>query len=339
MQLGMVGAGRMGAGLARRLFRSGHTCVVHDPDNEAMERLRGEGIATAPSLAELVATLQPPRTVWVMVPAAVTAAVVTELGELLRHDDVVIDGGNSYYRDSVQRARLLAALGVHYLDVGTSGGVFGTERGFCLMVGGAKPIVDRLDPIFRALAPGAEAAPRTPGRDGESTPEENGFIHCGGPGAGHFVKMVHNGIEYGQMAALAEGLAILRNADIGSGAHAHDAETAPLYDADFYNYDFDIAAIVEAWRRGSVISSWLLDLTAAAVRVDPDLSEFSGHVADSGEGRWTLQAAIDEGVPAHVLAAALMERFASRGGGEYANKALSAMRSAFGGHIEQAVPA
>ncbi|MFI2478810.1 phosphogluconate dehydrogenase (NAD(+)-dependent, decarboxylating) [Nocardia xishanensis] len=337
MQLGMVGAGRMGAGLVRRLTQAGHSCVVYDPNSAAVDRLRADGVAGVASLPEFVGALEKPRIAWVMVPAAVVGSVVAELASLLEPGDVVVDGGNSFYRDAVVRAGELAARGIEYVDVGTSGGVHGAERGFCLMVGGTKNAVLQLEPVFRALAPGVDAAGRTFGRRGRPAPEEHGYVHCGGPGAGHFVKMVHNGIEYGQMAALAEGMAILRNAGIGAKSRSCDAETAPLPNAAFYRYDFDIAAILEAWRRGSVVSSWLTDLTAAAVHADPDLAAFSGHVADSGEGRWTLQAAIDEGVPAHVLAAALLERFSSRGEGEYANKALSAMRKAFGGHLEQEV--
>ncbi|MFE2995743.1 phosphogluconate dehydrogenase (NAD(+)-dependent, decarboxylating) [Nocardia sp. NPDC059246] len=335
MKLGLVGAGRMGAGLARRLTRAEHTCVVYDPDAVTVDRLRAEGIRGADSLTELVEALEPPRIVWVMVPAAVTDKVIADLRPLLAPGDVLIDGGNSFYRDDVERAASLAEGGIHYLDVGTSGGVYGDQRGFCLMIGGDATVANRVDPIFRALAPGTEVCARTPGRDGTPAREEHGYVHCGPAGAGHFAKMVHNGIEYGQMAALAEGMAILRNANIGAAARASDAETAPLPDADFYRYDFDVPAILEAWRRGSVVSSWLVDLTAAAVYADPGLSEFSGRVADSGEGRWTVQAAIDEGVPAHVLTAALLERFASRGEADYANKALSAMRKAFGGHFEQ----
>ncbi|MGW6332972.1 phosphogluconate dehydrogenase (NAD(+)-dependent, decarboxylating) [Nocardia rhamnosiphila] len=336
MRVGMVGAGRMGAGLAHRLKRAGHSCVVYDPDTAAVDRLRTDGVAGVGSLVDLVAALEAPRTVWVMVPAALTDAVVAELGDLLDPDDVIVDGGNSFYRDDIARSRMLAAHGIHYVDVGTSGGVFGDRRGFCLMIGGETAIVERLDPIFRALAPGVDTATRTPGRHGPVGRAEHGYLHCGAAGAGHFVKMVHNGVEYGQMAALAEGMAILRNADIGTAPRAADAETAPLADASFYTYDLDVAEIVEVWRRGSVVSSWLVDLTAAAVHADPELGGYSGRVADSGEGRWTVQAAVDEGVPAHVLTAALYERFASRGEADYAGKALSAMRHAFGGHGEKA---
>ncbi|WP_280421846.1 phosphogluconate dehydrogenase (NAD(+)-dependent, decarboxylating) [Nocardia carnea] len=337
MQIAMVGAGRMGAGLVRRLTRAGHQCVVYDQDAEAANRLCADGATAVVSLEELVDRLATPRIVWIMVPAALTDTVIDAVAPLLDRGDVVIDGGNSFYRDDVVRARSLAEQGIHYIDVGTSGGVHGAERGFCLMIGGESAVVARLDPIFHALAPGAGAAARTPGRTGAVAPAEDGYLHCGPAGAGHFVKMVHNGIEYGHMAALAEGMAILRNANIGNVARPRDAETAPVADASFYTYDLDIAAILEVWRRGSVVSSWLVDLTAAAVHADPDLDEFTGRVADSGEGRWTVQAAVDEGVPAHVLAAALFERFASQAGGDYAGKALSAMRHAFGGHIEKAV--
>ena len=335
----MVGAGRMGSGLVQRLARAGHDCVVYDPDAEAVARLCSDGVHGAADLANLVASLEAPRIVWLMVTAALTVAVVVELSELLAPGDVLIDGGNSFYRDDVARARTLARQGIEYIDVGTSGGVFGAQRGFSLMIGGEAAVVQRLDPIFRDLAPGVDTAPRTPGRAGPAAPAEHGYLHCGRAGAGHFVKMVHNGVEYGQMAALAEGMAILQKADIGAVARLRDAETAPLPDSAYYSYDLDVAEIVEVWRRGSVVSSWLVDLTAAATHADPDLDQFSGRVADSGEGRWTVQAAIDTGVPAHVLTAALYERFASRDEGGYANKALSAMRHAFGGHTEQAVHA
>ncbi|WP_216918116.1 phosphogluconate dehydrogenase (NAD(+)-dependent, decarboxylating) [Nocardia noduli] len=339
MQVGIVGAGRMGAGLARRLVRHGHTCVVYDPDVQAVDRLRADGVIGVGTLEELVATLEGPRIVWVMVPASLTGAVIENVLRFLVADDVVIDGGNSFYRDDVARGRALAEHGIHYVDVGTSGGVYGIERGFSLMIGGDPAIVERLDPIFRDLAPGVAAATRTPGRSGTVARAEHGYLHCGAIGAGHFVKMIHNGVEYGQMAALAEGMAILRKAGIGISARTGDTSIEAVADADFYSYDFDIAEILEVWRRGSVVSSWLVDLTTAAVHADPELSGFSGHVADSGEGRWTVQAAIDEGVPAHVLTAALYERFASRGEADYANKALSAMRMAFGGHMEKAAEA
>lgn len=332
MQLGMIGAGRMGSGLVRRLTAREHSCVVYDPDPAAVGRLPDTHVSRAESFAELVQALAIPRIVWVMVPAARTGEVIAELEGLMEFDDVIVDGGNSYYRDAIARSRRLASRGIHYLDVGTSGGVHGADRGFCLMIGGESRIVERLEPIFRALAPGADTATRTPGRTGGITPAEHGYLHCGPAGSGHFVKMVHNGVEYGQMAALAEGMAILRNADVGAETRSVDAETAPLADADCYTYDFDIADILEVWRRGSVVSSWLVDLTAAAVYAKPQLDEFSAEVDDSGEGRWAVQTAVDEGVPAPVLTAALYERFASRGEADYSRKALSAMRHAFGGH-------
>jgi 6-phosphogluconate dehydrogenase len=334
MQLGMIGLGRMGANLVRRLERAGHQCVVFDRNRPTVQRLEGEGAAGAASLEDLVAKLSAPRAVWVMVPAGVTGQVVDELAGLLGPGDVVIDGGNSYYRDDVQRAEALAAGGLHYLDVGTSGGVFGLERGYCLMIGGEAEVVDRLDPLFRALAPGLEAASRTPGREGQPRPEELGYLHCGPAGAGHFVKMVHNGIEYGIMAAYAEGLNILHRANVGKHMEEISAEAAPLRDPDFYRYDLDVAAVAELWRRGSVIGSWLLDLTAHALAQDPEVAGFSGRVSDSGEGRWTVAAAVETGVPAHVLTTALYERFASRGEADFADKLLSAMRKEFGGHEE-----
>lgn len=337
MTVGLVGAGRMGAGLIHRLVRAGHRCVVYDKDIDAVARLSSDAVLGARTPAELVERLEAPRAVWVMVPAALTGEVITELGELMMAGDVIIDGGNSFYRDDIERSARLSGKGIHFLDVGTSGGVHGAERGFCLMIGGERAIVERLDPVFRALAPGVDTAARTAGRDGEPATEEHGYLHCGPAGAGHFVKMVHNGIEYGQMSALAEGMAILKGANIGRAERPLDAETAPLPDAGYYHYDFDLPAVTELWRRGSVVSSWLVDLTAAALRDDPQLNGFSGRVADSGEGRWTVQAAIDEGVPAYVLTAALLERFSSREGGDYANRALSAMRHAFGGHPAQAV--
>ena len=334
MQLGMIGLGRMGANLVRRLERAGHQCVVFDRNQAIVQQLAGEGAVGAASLEELVAKLSAPRAVWVMVPAGVAGPVVEELAGLLEPDDVVIDGGNSYYRDDVQRAEALEGRGLHYLDVGTSGGVFGLERGYCLMIGGEAEVVERLDPLFRALAPGLEAAPRTPGREGRPRPEELGYLHCGPVGAGHFVKMVHNGIEYGIMAAYAEGLNILHKANIGKRQEEASAEAAPLRDPDFYRYDLDVAAIAELWRRGSVIGSWLLDLTAHALLQDPKVAGFSGRVSDSGEGRWTVAAAVETGVPAHVLTTALYERFASRGEADFADKLLSAMRKEFGGHEE-----
>jgi 6-phosphogluconate dehydrogenase len=334
MQLGMIGLGRMGANLVRRLERAGHQCVVYDRNQPTVQQLEGEGAAGAASLEELVGKLSAPRAVWVMVPAGVAGQVVEELAGLLEPGDTVIDGGNSYYRDDVQRADALKARGLHYLDVGTSGGVYGLERGYCLMIGGEAEVVERLDPLFRALAPGLEAASRTPGREGQPRPEELGYLHCGPAGAGHFVKMVHNGIEYGIMAAYAEGLNILHKANIGKHQEEISAEAAPLRDPGFYRYDLDVAAVAEVWRRGSVIGSWLLDLTAHALVQDPRVAGFSGRVSDSGEGRWTVAAAVETGVPAHVLTTALYERFASRGEADFADKLLSAMRQEFGGHEE-----
>jgi 6-phosphogluconate dehydrogenase len=334
MQLGMIGLGRMGANLVRRLEGAGHRCVVYDRNQAAVARLEGEGVAGAASLEGLVAGLERPRAVWVMVPAGVVGTVVEELAGLLEPGDVVIDGGNSYYRDDIARAEALAARGLDYLDVGTSGGVFGQQRGFCLMIGGPAEVVERLEPLLGALAPGLAAAGRTPGRQGPPRPEEHGYLHCGPAGAGHFVKMVHNGIEYGIMAAYAEGLNILRKANVGKRAVAASAEAAPLRDPGFYRYDFDVAAVAEVWRRGSVIGSWLLDLTAHALVQDPAVAGFSGRVSDSGEGRWTVAAAVDTGVPAHVLTTALYERFASRGEADFADRLLSAMRKEFGGHEE-----
>jgi 6-phosphogluconate dehydrogenase len=337
MQLGMIGLGRMGANLVRRLMRHGHECVVFDVNPSSIALMESEGATGAASLEDFVARLIPPRVAWIMVPAGYAGATVMDLAALMSEGDIVIDGGNSYYRDDIQRAEALHERGLHYVDVGTSGGVFGLERGFCLMIGGETEVVGHLDPIFRALAPGVDAAARTPGRDGEPAPEEHGYLHCGPAGAGHFVKMVHNGIEYGVMAAMAEGLAILDAADIGKREHAKDAETAPLSNPEYYQYEFDTTAITEVWRRGSVVASWLLDLTAAALVDDPELAGFSGRVSDSGEGRWTAMAAIDEGVPAYVLTAALQERFSSRGEGLFAGKVLSAMRKQFGGHDERKV--
>ena len=334
MQLGMIGLGRMGANLVRRLERAGHQCVVFDRNRPTVQQLEGEGAAGAASLEDLVAKLSAPRAVWAMVPAGVTGQVVDELAGLLDPGDVVIDGGNSYYRDDVARAEALKARGLHYLDIGTSGGVFGLERGYCLMIGGEAEVVDRLEPLFRALAPGLEAASRTPGREGPPRPEELGYLHCGPAGAGHFVKMVHNGIEYGIMAAYSEGLNILHKANVGKRAEATSAEAAPLRDPAYYRYDLDVAAVAEVWRRGSVIGSWLLDLTAHALVQDPEVAGFSGRVSDSGEGRWTVAAAVETGVPAHVLTTALYERFASRGEADFADKLLSAMRKEFGGHEE-----
>jgi 6-phosphogluconate dehydrogenase len=334
MQLGMIGLGRMGANLVRRLLRAGHQCVVFDRNPAAVEQLGGEGAAGAASLKDLVAKLAAPRAAWVMVPAGVTGEVVEEVAGLMEPDDVVIDGGNSYYRDDVHRAEALAARGLHYLDVGTSGGVLGLERGYCLMIGGQAEVVARLDPLFRALAPGLQAAERNPARDGDPAPEELGYLHCGPVGAGHFVKMVHNGIEYGIMAAYAEGLNLLHQANVGTRQEEPSAETAPLRDRGYYRYELDLAAVAEVWRRGGVIGSWLLDLTARALLQNPKMAGFSGHVSDSGEGRWTVAAAVETGVPAHVLTTALYQRFSSRGQADFAEKLLSAMRKEFGGHEE-----
>jgi 6-phosphogluconate dehydrogenase len=336
MELGMVGLGRMGANLVRRLIRDGHRCAGTDVDAGAVRALADDGMAGAPTAAALVDALAPPRVVWVMVPAGeITERAVAELGVLLEPGDTVIDGGNTRYHDDIRRARMLGERGIHYVDVGTSGGVFGLERGFCLMVGGEDETVDRLAPLFTSLAPGVAAAPRTPGRDGRPAPEELGWLHCGPAGAGHFVKMVHNGIEYGLMAAYAEGLNLLHHANAGATDRASDAETAPLDHPDHYRYDLDVAAITEVWRRGSVVASWLLDLTAAALHESPSLDGFGGRVSDSGEGRWTSIAAIETGTPAPVLTTALFERFSSRGEADFANRVLSAMRRQFGGHAEK----
>ena len=337
MQLGMIGLGRMGANIVRRLVKDGHECVVYDHSPDAVKAMEGEDRTTGvSSLAEMRDKLTAPRVVWVMVPAGdITTGVISDLADTLESDDIVIDGGNSYYRDDLKHAKTLSEKGIHLLDVGTSGGVWGRERGYCLMIGGDDYAFAHAEPIFVTVAPGVDAAPRTPGRDGEVAQAEKGYLHCGPTGAGHFVKMVHNGIEYGMMASLAEGLNILRNADIGTRVEKGDAETAPMEHPEFYQYDFDIPDIAEVWRRGSVIGSWLLDLTASALHGSPRLEEFTGRVSDSGEGRWTAIAAIDEGVPAPVLTTALQARFASRRLDEFANQALSAMRKQFGGHAEK----
>ena len=336
MQVGMIGLGRMGANMVRRLMRGGHECVAHDVTAAAVTAIAAEGARGAATLDAFVAALQKPRTVWLMVPAAVVDSTLDALIPKLEAGDVVIDGGNSYYRDDITRAARLARNGVHYVDCGTSGGVFGMDRGYCLMIGGETDVVSRLDPIFATLAPGPGTIPRTPGREKLGGTSERGYLHCGPSGAGHFVKMVHNGIEYGMMAAYAEGLNILRHANIGKQKQAADAETTPLRNPEFYQYDFNLADVTEVWRRGSVVASWLLDLTASALAADPHLEKFAGRVSDSGEGRWTIDAAIDEAVPATVLAAALFERFSSRGEADFQNRVLSAMRFEFGGHVEKA---
>ena len=335
MQLGMIGLGRMGANMVRRLLKGGHQCVVYNRSPGPVKELAAEGAVGATSLADLVKKLEKPRAVWLMVPAAVVDKSIADLKPLLEANDILIDGGNSYYVDDIRRAKELEAKGIRYMDVGTSGGIFGLQRGYCMMIGGPSDAVRRLDPIFQTLAPGAGDIPRTPGREKLGGTAERGYLHCGPSGAGHFVKMVHNGIEYGIMAAYAEGLGILRSANIGKRTHEIDAETTPLRDPEHYQYDFDLRDIAEVWRRGSVIASWLLDLTAAALAKAPTLSEFQGRVSDSGEGRWTIKAAIDEAVPAPVLSTALYERFSSRGEADFQNKLLSAMRQAFGGHIEK----
>jgi 6-phosphogluconate dehydrogenase len=336
MQLGLIGLGRMGANMARRIAEQGHEVVGWDVSKDVVDALAGEGVVVGASdITELCAKLEPPRSVWMMIPTAFVAATVDELVPHLQANDTVVDGGNSFYREAVDRADRLAPLGIHHLDVGVSGGVWGLKRGYCLMIGGQSEAVDRLAPIFKALAPGASAVSRSPSRTGDIATEEQGWLHCGPAGAGHFVKMVHNGIEYGIMASYAEGFAVLERADIGTHPRAEDAETAPLRDAGYYTYDLDLPAVAELWRRGSVIGSWLLDLTAEALAEDSDLEEFAGRVSDSGEGRWTVQAAIDEGIPANVLASALHQRFSSRDLGDYGDKLLSAMRKQFGGHIER----
>jgi 6-phosphogluconate dehydrogenase len=335
MQLGMVGLGRMGANLVRRLQRDGHECVVYDVNADAVKELEGEGATGALTVDEFVSKLSTPRAAWVMVPAAFTGETVMALAKAMEPGDMIIDGGNSYYRDDIDRAAELAKMDIHYVDCGTSGGVFGLERGFCLMIGGEDDVVTHLDPIFKTIAPGVDSAPRTPGLTGDPSTAENGYLHCGSNGAGHFVKMVHNGIEYGIMAAYAEGLNVLKHANAGKVQRDEDAETTPLRNPEYYQYDLDLPAVTEVWRRGSVIASWLLDLAAHSFSQSADLAEFSGRVSDSGEGRWTNLAAIDEGVPVHVLSAALFDRFESRGASDFADKILSAMRKEFGGHDEK----
>ena len=335
MQLGMIGLGRMGANMVRRLVKRGHECVVFDVSSKAVVELAKEGAVGATSLPDFMKRLEKPRAVWLMVPAAVVDKTIADLLPHLETGDILIDGGNSYYVDDIQRARDLAAKRIHYVDVGTSGGVWGLERGYCMMIGGEKEVVEHLDPIFSTLAPGIGDIPRTPGREKHDGSAEQGYLHCGPNGAGHFVKMVHNGIEYGIMAAYAEGLAVLRSANVGKRETKIDAETTPLRDPEHYQYELDLRNIAEVWRRGSVIASWLLDLTATALLEDPTLSKFAGRVSDSGEGRWTIKAAIDEAVPAPVLTASLYERFSSRGEADFANKLLSAMRYEFGGHLEK----
>ncbi len=335
MQLGMIGLGRMGANMVRRLMRDGHTCVVYDRNHDAVTALASDGAVGAASLAEFVGKLEKPRSIWLMVPAAVVDGSIGELTPLLDKGDALIDGGNSYYVDDIRRAKALQSDGIEYVDVGTSGGVWGIDRGYCMMIGGPDGAVGRLDPIFRSRAPGIGTIDRTPGRDKVGGTAELGYLHCGANGAGHFVKMVHNGIEYGMMAAYAEGLGVLKSANIGKAKQEINAETTPLRDPELYQYDLNLPDVTEVWRRGSVIASWLLDLTAAALLKDPALSQFGGRVSDSGEGRWTIKAAIDEAVPVPVLTSALFERFASRGDAEFQNQLLSAMRFEFGGHLEQ----
>jgi 6-phosphogluconate dehydrogenase len=335
MQVGMIGLGRMGANMVRRLMRGGHACVVYDRSSDAVATLASEGARGTHSLEEFVQALDKPRVVCLMIPAAFVDSSIEELAPLVEAGDTLIDGGNSHYHDDIARAKRLAPAGIHYVDMGTSGGVWGLERGYCLMIGGEAEVVKRLDSVFATLAPGRGDIPRTEGREGRGGTAEQGYLHCGPSGAGHFVKMVHNGIEYGLMAAYAEGFNILRHANIGKADHEKDAETAPLGNAEHYQYDLDLADVAEVWRRGSVIPSWLLDLTASALASDPTLDRFGGKVSDSGEGRWTIQAAVEEGVPAHVLTAALYERFASRGLDLFQNKVLSAMRFGFGGHTEK----
>jgi 6-phosphogluconate dehydrogenase len=338
MQLGMVGLGRMGANMVRRLLNAGHQCAVFDVSPKAVENLAGEGAVGTSSFADLAKTLDKPRAVWLMVPAAVVDITIADILPFLEAGDTLIDGGNSYYVDDIRRAKELTSKGIHYVDVGTSGGVWGLERGYCMMIGGEKEIVQHLDPIFEALAPGVGVIPRTLGGEIAGGTAERGYLHCGSNGAGHFVKMVHNGIEYGLMAAYAEGLAILKSANVGQKQNEADAETTPLRNPEDYRYEFNLTDVAEVWRRGSVIASWLLDLTASALSSDPQLAKFTGRVSDSGEGRWTIKAAIDEGVPVPVLTTALYERFASRGEADYQDKLLSAMRFGFGGHLEKPTP-
>jgi 6-phosphogluconate dehydrogenase len=335
MQIGMIGLGRMGANMVRRLLRGGHECVVNDRNPEAVQALIDEGATGDTALDGFIAKLKPPRTIWLMIPAALVDTMLDQLVSVVAEGDVIIDGGNSYYIDDIRRARELKAKGIHYVDVGTSGGVWGLDRGYCQMIGGEKEVVTHLDPIFKTLAPGRDAVSPTPGRRVDAGTAGEGYLHCGPVGAGHFVKMVHNGIEYGLMAAYAEGLNVLHHANEGSAERTADAETSPLRNPEHYQYDFDIAEITEVWRRGSVIASWLLDLTAIAFAESPQLEDFSGRVSDSGEGRWTINAAVEEGVPVPVLSAALFQRFSSRGEADFANKILSAMRLQFGGHVER----
>ena len=335
MELGMIGLGRMGANMVRRLLRGGHKCIVFDMNPANVKKLADEGATGTNSLDDFVAKLKPPRAAWLMVPAAVVDTTLRDLASRMQKNDIIIDGGNSYYIDDMRRAKELEPKGIHYLDVGTSGGVWGLERGYCMMIGGHGEAVRLLDPIFKTLAPGRGSIPRTPGREKANGTAEEGYLHCGTSGAGHFVKMVHNGIEYGMMASFAEGLNILRHANVGKQTQAVDAETTPLRNPDRYQYDLNLADIAEVWRRGSVVASWLLDLNAIALFQQPDLAQFSGHVSDSGEGRWTITAAIEEGAPAPVLSTALYQRFSSRGGDDFADKLLSAMRYEFGGHLEK----
>ncbi|MEQ8695634.1 MAG: decarboxylating 6-phosphogluconate dehydrogenase [Bauldia litoralis] len=335
MQLGMIGLGRMGANMVRRLMRDGHECVVFDVNPAAVKELAGEGAIGATSMEDFVSKLTKPRAAWMMVPAAVVEETLAQVAPLMEKGDMIVDGGNSYYRDDMDRAKRLAPTGVHYVDAGTSGGVWGLERGFCLMIGGPDEAVKHLDGVFASLAPKIDSAPRTPGREKVGGTAEHGYLHCGPSGAGHFVKMVHNGVEYGVMAAYAEGLNILRSANIGTKKQEVDAETTPLRDPEYYQFDLNIPDVAEVWRRGSVIGSWLLDLAAEALLEDPHLDNYEGRVSDSGEGRWTIKAAIDEGVPAHVLSSALYERFSSRGNADFADKVMSAMRYEFGGHLEK----